>query len=435
LSITFRLLTALLATTPVLAIADGASAQHLITFVAAIMLAIAAMAPRAEITATVQILKRFSLAILFPVFFMILQLSPIPFTSLANPIWPTASAALNEPSLWGHVSIDPENTFRSLMFYLTIASLIVATIIATKDRQRAETTLYVLSAVTAFMSAEVLLNRFHAFAGIISIAGTAGAAIFVATGALGALANTAAIIMTVERYLGRRELESSSSRSLFLGLGLGLVGIAICLAAIGTSASTNVVIATTFGLAVMLFIAIVRRFAFSPWSSAILFSIVVVMAIGIVVVRAQGNASAGILGFAAPASGQSLAVARRALSDARWLGSGAGTFGLLAQVYQDFGAAPVFEAPTTAVSIAIEWGWPALIILTGLAIQLFTFTFRGALRRGRDSFYPAAAAAGVAVVFCEAFCDASLVHPTAQIITAVIVGLGLAQSAGRTSGL
>jgi hypothetical protein len=433
LSITFRLLTALLAATPVLAIADGASAQHLISFVAAVMLAIAAMAPQAEITTTVQLLKRFSFAILFPVFFMILQLSPIPFTSLVNPIWPTASAALNEPSLWGHVSIDPESTFRSLMFYMTIAALMVATIIVTKDRQRAETILYVLSAVTTFMSAEVLLNQFSSFAGIITI--TTGAATFVAASALGALTNTATIIMAVERYLGRRELEASSSGSLFLGLILGVAGIAICLVAMRTSAPANVVIATAFGLAVMLFIAIARRFAFSPWSSAILFSTFVVMAIGIVVVRSQGNASPGILGFATSTTEQSLAVAQRALSDTRWLGSGVGTFGSLAGVYQDFGTAPIFEAPTTAVSIAIEWGWPALIVLTGFAIQLFAFTFRGALRRGRDSFYPAAAAAGVAVVFCEAFCDPSLMHPTAQIIAAVIIGLGLSQSAGRTSGL
>jgi hypothetical protein len=433
LSITFRLLTALLAATPVLAIADGASAHHLVTFVAAIMLAVAAMAPQAEITATVQLLKRFSLAILLPIFFMVLQLSPIPFTSLVNPIWPTASAALNEPSLWGHVSIDPENTFRSLMFYVTLASLMVATIIVTKDRQRAETILYVLSAVTTFMSAEVLLSQLHAFAGIISIA--AGAETFIAMAALGALTNTATIIMAIERYLGRRELESSSSSSLFLGLILGVAGIAICLVTMRTSAPTNVVIATAFGLAVMLFIAIARRFALSPWSSAILFTTFVVMAIGIVVVRAEGNASAGILRFATSATEQSLAVAQRSLSDARWLGSGVGTFGSLAQVYQDFGTAPIFEAPTTAVSIAIEWGWPALVILAGFAIQLFAFTFRGALKRGRDSFYPAAAAASVAVVFCEAFCDSSLMHPTAQIIAATIVGLGLAQSAGRTSGL
>jgi hypothetical protein len=433
LSITLRLLIALLAATPVLAIAEGAFAQHLITFVAAFMLAVAAMAPQAEITATIQVLRRFSFAILFPVFFMILQLSPVPFTSLVNPIWPTASAALNESSLWGHVSIDPESTFRSLMFYVSILSLMVATIIVTKDRRKAETTLYVLSAVTTFMSAEVLLNQLSSLAGIISIA--TGATTFVAMSALGALANTATIIMAVERHLGRRELEGSSSGVLFLGLILGLAGIAICLVAMRTLAPTNVVIATAFGLAVMLFIAIVRRFALSPWSSAILFAILVVMAVGIIIVRSQSNPSAGILGFATSATEQSLAVAQRALSDSRWLGSGVGTFGSLAGVYQDFGSTPVFEAPTTAVSIAIEWGWPALVILTGFAIQLFAFTFRGALRRGRDSFYPAAAAAGVAVVFCEAFCDPSLMHPTVAIITAVVVGLGLSQSAGRTSGL
>jgi hypothetical protein len=128
-------------------------------------------------------------------------------------------------------------------------------------------------------------------------------------------------------------------------------------------------------------------------------------------------------------------MAQRALSDSRWLGSGVGTFRSLARIYQDFGTSPISEAPTTAVSIAIEWGYPALVVLSIFTLQLFAFAFRGALRRGRDSFFPAMAAAGVTVVFWEAFCDPSLMYSPVQIIIAVIIGLGLSQSSGRTSGL
>jgi hypothetical protein len=108
---------------------------------------------------------------------------------------------------------------------------------------------------------------------------------------------------------------------------------------------------------------------------------------------------------------------------------------LLAKVYQDFGAAPILDPPSTMVGVAVEWGRPALLILAISAIRVFAGTLRGALRRGRDSFYPAAAAACVAVVLFEAFCDPSLTHLTVQTIFAVIVGLGVSQSAGRTSGL
>jgi hypothetical protein len=104
-------------------------------------------------------------------------------------------------------------------------------------------------------------------------------------------------------------------------------------------------------------------------------------------------------------------------------------------VYQDFGSAPIMDPPSTVVGIAVEWGRPALLVLGIFAVQLFAFTFRGALRRGRDSFFPSAAAACVAVVTFESFFDASLMHQAVQIIVAVIVGLGVSQSVGRTSGL
>jgi hypothetical protein len=91
--------------------------------------------------------------------------------------------------------------------------------------------------------------------------------------------------------------------------------------------------------------------------------------------------------------------------------------------------------PSTAVLIVIESGRLALVILAGFAAQLFFVTFRGAVRRGRDSFFASAAAAGILVVLCESFLDSSLSSLPVQIIVAVMVGLGLAQSAGRTSGI
>jgi hypothetical protein len=374
--------------------------------------------------------KRLLPAMLFPLAWMALQAVPLPFDSLVNPIWPSASAALNEPSLWGCISIDPGSAFRSLIAYAVMLSLMVATIIVARDRQRAETVLFVLSAVTVFMSAEVLVNKLNSLAGIVPAAGAAGATTFVAAGALGSIANTATVTRAIERYQSRRELSSSSVTSLVFGLFLGVAGIAICLAAMWTLAPRNVLIATTFGLAIMLFIIIARRLTFYLRTLAIILAIFTMLATAIMVERFQNNL---ILGFAASVPAESLALAQRTLSDSRWLGSGAGTFGVLAGTYQDFGAPPISGAPTTVALIAIEWGWAALFILAGFAIQLFVFTFRGAIRRGRDSFFPAAAAAGTAVVFCEAFCDSSLTHPAVQIITVVVIGLGISQSAGRTS--
>jgi hypothetical protein len=63
-----------------------------------------------------------------------------------------------------------------------------------------------------------------------------------------------------------------------------------------------------------------------------------------------------------------------------------------------------------------------------VTIGLIVVLFRGALARGRDSFYPAAAAACVVIVLCQAFCDTSLLHSCVALIGDAVIGLGLAQS-------
>jgi hypothetical protein len=431
LSIAFRLLTILLAATPVLAFSDSATGQDALAILAAATLAVAAMSPPSDITSTLRLLKTFSLAILFPILFTIFQFAPIPFKSWANPIWPTAATALNDPSLWGHISLDPGNTLRSLMLYLAVLSLVIATIIITRDRQRAQTTLFIVCVMTGLMSVEALLGQLNLFAGIFPVSGVVAAT----ASAMGVLVNAAAIVMAVERHLSRGEAGPSTSSPLLLKILLGLLGLATCLAAMTNLASINVLIATACGLAIILVVVVARRFALYTQSIGVLFLILAAIGVGLVAQRFQNNFADGILGCATSAAPESLALARRALADSSWLGSGVGTFSSLRQVYLDFGTAPTADPPSTVVGIAVEWGRPALLILALCAIQLFIFTFRGALRRGRDSLFPSAAAACIAVVSFEAFFDPSLMHPAAQIFIAVIVGLGISQSAGRTSGL
>jgi hypothetical protein len=229
LSIAFYLLTILLAATPVLAIANGALVQHAVALAAAITLAIAAMGPEAQISSIAPLLKRFSLAILFPVFWMILQTIPLPFSSLANPIWSTTDR-FNEASLPGRISVDPGATLRTLIFYLINVSLVVATVIITKDRHRAETILFVLCAVTTFMSVEVLLGRLDLFARMIPGA-DAPASPYPATAAFAVLANCALVARTIERHLHQQDISNLLSAPLWSGLLSGPSGITLALAA------------------------------------------------------------------------------------------------------------------------------------------------------------------------------------------------------------
>jgi hypothetical protein len=58
---------------------------------------------------------------------------------------------------------------------------------------------------------------------------------------------------------------------------------------------------------------------------------------------------------------------------------------------------------------------------------------RGAVRRGRDSFYATGAAGCAITLAAEAFADASLLGTAILILAATVLGLGLAQSVGRTA--
>jgi hypothetical protein len=437
LSFAFYLLTALLAAAPILAVSGGLFAQHAIAVAVVIMLVAAAMTPRDEISAAALLLKRFALAALFPVLWMTLQAIPLPHDSIVNPIWPTTRIALNEPSLPGHISLDPGATLRGLASYLTLLSLVVSTAILTKNRQRAETTLLVLSAVTTLMSVEALLGQMDLFAGLVPNANTSAASPLAAAAALGALTNGAIISMRIERHLNRSTVDNWLAGLLTSGLVMNCAGIAISLVAMKALAQGSLFAATAVGFLVILLVAIVRHLDFRPWPAAILLAALIVMAGVVWLPLFQPDASAGLLAFIKSSDQNyiSLALSQRALSDASWTGSGVGTFGLLSRVYRDFGVAPALVPASTAISIAIEWGRPALVILLGFATQFFLFVLRCAVRRGRDSFFASGAAAGILLIVCESFLDSSLLNSAVQIIVAVLLGLGLAQSTGRTSGL
>jgi hypothetical protein len=214
---------------------------------------------------------------------------------------------------------------------------------------------------------------------------------------------------------------------------LGITAIVVSLASVAALGEGLLLALTGLGFATMLFVATARRLGFRPWPSAILAAVLVAMAAVATLALAQSTPFVDLLGFVRSDDQASLAVARRAMSDSSWSGSGVGTFARVARIYQDYGVGSGLAAPSTAVLVAIEWGRLAVAILAGFTLQLFLFVLRGAVGRGRDSFFASATAAIVAVVVCDSFVDASMLNPTAQIMLAAVIGLGLAQSTGRTS--
>jgi hypothetical protein len=112
-------------------------------------------------------------------------------------------------------------------------------------------------------------------------------------------------------------------------------------------------------------------------------------------------------------------------------GSGAGTFSALLPIYGDADDHAAKSAPPTAAAIAVELGRPMLAVAVLLAAALIIVLFRGAMLRGRDACYPAAAAACAVVVVLESFVDSTFFDTAVIVVVSVSTGLGLAQSVRR----
>ncbi|MBW7971544.1 hypothetical protein [Bradyrhizobium sp. BR 10289] len=433
--IAFRLLVIFLAAIPALAAVNDALAQGGIVLITAVLVGLSATTvPEGDLSIIWPLLRRVSLATVFPIAWMVLQIVPLPFTSLVNPIWLATTAAMGEASNWGHVSVAPGATLRSLSAYLAMLALMISTAIVARDRKRAEMTFFVVTIVLTILSAEVLIAQARPFQEMIPPAGSAASDMFVATALLATLCNCAVAIMAVERRLSRKETGESSFVSLASRLGPAVIGLIIASAATRILAPSLAIAALFLGLAALFVVAVFRRLGFQPWPATGVFLIVAGIATAIIFPHLQSKPADGIAGFAASSSTEALTGTARILSATPWLGNGVGTSPALMAIYGDFGSVPQ-APPTTALSIAIEWGWPAFAIVAALGLHVFVFVFRGALRRGRDSFFASAAAASILVVLAEALCDTSLLSPPVQVIGAVIVGLGLSQSVGRTSRL
>jgi hypothetical protein len=404
LAICFALLVVLVALAPVFALSAGRISPQLINIAVAVLLLLLPSAPEGDIRSSLAIFKPLAVAALLPAAWMLLQILPLPMGSIEHPVWRSAAAALPDPdSLSGHISIDLGFTLRSLFGYLSLISLAFITCILTRNRERAETILATLCTITTFIALELLLFRDLAALKPANSTDDLTSSL-VALAAFGVILNLAFIVRAAERY----ETRSGPGRPVrsFVGLMLlGTAGAVICLVALITYATYDVLIDTAFGLVVVGLVILIRRLNLARWTATTLCAAVLVACGGV--------------------------IALRLMADANWTGSGVGSYQALAAIYRDADGAPGPAAINTITSIVLEWGRTGMLLLFLLVIQLLVMLFRGALARGRDSFYAAGAAACLVVAFCEAHCDASFTTVTVQMTAAIIVGLGLAQTTGR----
>ncbi|RTM05648.1 MAG: hypothetical protein EKK33_33810 [Bradyrhizobiaceae bacterium] len=415
MSFAYRLLLLFILSIPFLPAVDPAWLRPAAALGGAAMLGLAAIAPRQDLLAASRELRIFSLALLFPLVWMLLQVVPVP-DSLANPIWHMASAALKQSSGLSTVSVAPDNTLGCLFAWLSLVAIFVAGLIICRDRTRAAACFLALGVVTTLISLQALLGRLGIPEGLPAASGM----FFMS--AMGLLVNSGILIASWGRL--RRRSADRPSGGEWVKLAVAVLGIVVCGDVLRVSAQLADLIVALSGPATLFFIAMARRLRSGPRLA--LTAYLAITALAALLAGPQWQESWSIPGLARSSDMDAVAAAQRAIANTPALGNGVGSFASTISIYQDMRASPIL--PVSAMSsVAVEWGRPALLIVLVLALQFFTHAFVGAIGRGRDWLYPSTAAASVFVITADAFLGPSLLEGTSQILVAVILAIGASQ--------
>jgi hypothetical protein len=409
------------------AIHDGFATRSLIETLAVVALAFVGIAARAnDVNLAARSTHGLKIAAAVPACWMIIQLLPTPIGAYS--IWAYANEALGQRS-WGHISIDLGGTILALSFYLANISLILVCVFVAKDRRRAELVLFALTAITAITALGLLVGK----SGLIATVGDTND-VLGGVGALGILLSLATLLRTFERYETEAGRPAEPARNIRTGLIASAIGLIVNLVGLGVSATLNEGLIVIIGVLTLGSVPFIRRFGPAGWGAAILIATMTVGTAMIILWRYDSTrALSPFLQFVSGSSPDAISVTQRLLNDTRWLGTGAGTFAAVLPIYQDFGSL-VSMPPSTISGLAIELGLPVTLFIVAMSAWITVTLYRGALSRGRDSFYPAAAAGGTLVLLGGAFCDPSLLNSCVAVIGDVLIGLGLAQSvSGRDS--
>jgi hypothetical protein len=421
-----RLLILLIAALPLFLVLDVSLSRLLLSIWVAGMLAIVGLPLRPREAAQAWRTVRGLLpAALLPLLWMGIQIIPTPF--LAHPIWQSAASALGEP-LSGKISADPALSVLALFRYIVAMGIVVATVGVAVDRRRAQNLLLALVVETGLITVAfviIALGNFRLF-GMFDVAGSKAS--FAAICSLGMLLAAALVAGSVNQFLVRHRVADLKGTKTLLELWIGSISLAACFATSAFLLAKYDFIAGMSGLALLVLATFLRHIPNHRWEARIAVGIFLVVAV-VVIANQFAHGSGDFTLRAAAAPQVQTAIAQRMMSDAGPMGTGAGTYRALVQIYREINDPPdVFAAPTTAATIAVELGRPALVVIIALSAFLIIVLFRRALERGRDAAFAGAGAGCALTISLEMFHDTSLLNTSASILATVILGLAVGQS-------
>lgn len=420
----FGIMLCLLAATPVLALGVGWLGPQLIGVGSTAMLVLLPSTSETDARRCIVIFKPLLPTALLTTAWMAFQLIPVPVESIAHPIWRSAAAALAD-GLSGHISIDLGSTLRAIFNVLNLAALLFSTAVLARGRDRAEIILISLCIITTFIALVLIALRSLAPLTLLSEARPA----FRAITTLGVILNATFALRALQHHETRAQDELHQASKYLYQVAMGLFAALLCLLSIALSAYHAVLMAAGGGLIILALVFFIRRLNLSPGTAAAVAATAFVAYCSLIALEFAGNTDGNpLLQLSRPESADAGAAVSRMLSDTRWSGTGIGSYGALAGIYRDTAGLPGPIPINTITSIVIEWGYVGTFLIAGLLLQLLIVLLRGALSRGRDSFYASGAAACLLAIALQTFCDASLAEISVQVLSAITIGLGLSQT-------
>jgi len=360
-----------------------------------------------------------------PAVLMIIQILPLPF--LANPVWTSVSPGFRN-GIIGSISVDVGATAIALVNYLSAVGMLLLTAAVAINRNRAESILIGTTAAVVFIAFACLVQDLF-LRDLFGINILAHREQVLDITCLGLTLSAACGLLVFERHETRGAHNVLAKRKYLLSSVACLTGFVICASTIAVTRSGSLTFSSGSGLLTFVAIAAIRRWALGRLGAAAIGMTAAVIAIALVTVAASDPDPR----FAfVKKDATTIELSQRILNDAPFFGYGAANFSALVPIYQSTTAGPRnTESVTAAAKLSVEMG-KAMLWFAVMAASLAVFhLLRGAARRGRDSFYAAAAGACLVTLMIQAFITATLSGTGIVLLSTTIFGLGLTQSKSR----
>jgi hypothetical protein len=430
--VAFVILTSLVALIPALRMLGGNLATGVVSaVVATAMVTVALTLHSSDLNRFSRLLKPAAGIVLFiPCLWMLLQVLPAPASSLAHPVWVSASTAL-DTAFSGAVSLDIGATLLSLARYCAILATAFVAATISLDRQRAKSLLSLLAAIATLIAAELIAFDLG-YIGFLGFNHSGERADAMNIAVIGFILCFAAAIRAYEQLEVKSMRQRKSRTTAIVAVSASMVALCICLAAILISAGLVLLLSALFGAGILIGVMAIRRWQLGLWGhmgAAAIAAVAVFGLFAIVPIKKDADPTLAL------STQSQIASLERMMSDVKWAGSGAGSFEALLPIYRGIDVQAPQEIPTAAAAIAIEMGRPFLWVGVVIVLIGALTLFRRALLRGRDYVYSGAGAGCIIALLILLFANGGIFGLATSLAIGVVCGFAIAQSqSGNNKG-